>query len=65
MNLPHTEVTSARPKICTYEDYRSLPEGAPYHLIGKLILHQEAGAAGAVSSRLLSGLTVTLFSIFV
>ncbi|MBS3976848.1 MAG: Uma2 family endonuclease [Syntrophomonadaceae bacterium] len=39
MGLSFTETASAREKIYTYEDYQSLPEGAPYQLIGgELIL---------------------------
>ncbi len=34
MSLSFPEVVSAREKIYTYEDYQSLPEGAPYQLIG-------------------------------
>ncbi len=39
MSLSFPEVVSAREKIYTHEDYQSLPEGAPYQLIGgELIL---------------------------
>ena len=36
MNLSFSEpaVISARKEVYTYEDYQSLPEGAPYQLIG-------------------------------
>jgi Uma2 family endonuclease len=34
MSLPSTEAASAREKLFTYADYRALPEGAPYQLIG-------------------------------
>ena len=39
MSLSFTEAATAREKLYTYENYQSLPEGAPYQLIGgELIL---------------------------
>lgn len=44
MNLPLQEIASSSEKTFTYEDYRKLPEGAPYQLIGgELVLTPAPG----------------------
>lgn len=44
MNLPFQEIASTTEKTLTYEDYRKLPEGAPYQLIGgELVLTPAPG----------------------
>jgi Uma2 family endonuclease len=44
MSLQLQETASTTEKSCTYEDYRKLPEGAPYQLIGgELVLTPAPG----------------------
>ncbi|MDI6631248.1 MAG: Uma2 family endonuclease [Bacillota bacterium] len=44
MSLQFQEIASTTEKTCTYEDYRKLPEGAPYQLIGgELVLTPAPG----------------------
>ncbi|MEW6572047.1 MAG: Uma2 family endonuclease [Bacillota bacterium] len=44
MSLQLQETASTTDKPCTYEDYRKLPEGAPYQLIGgELVLTPAPG----------------------
>ncbi|MEW5786191.1 MAG: Uma2 family endonuclease [Bacillota bacterium] len=44
MGLQLEEIASTTEKPCTYEDYRKLPEGAPYQLVGgELVLTPAPG----------------------
>lgn len=44
MSLSFTEAATARVKTYTYKDYRSLPEGAAYQLIGGELMMTPAPA---------------------